>query len=70
MQSFDSPVHGRFEGGVGTFVGDDRFEGRPILVRFVWSDITGDTARWRQSFSDDGGATWELNWDMAFRRVG
>lgn len=70
VQSFDSPVHGRFENGVGTFIGDDSFDGRPILVRFVWSDIARDSARWRQSFSEDGGATWELNWDMQFRRVG
>ncbi len=68
VPAFDAPVHGRFENGIGTFVGDDSFEGRPILVRFVWSGITPASARWQQSFSDDQGATWELNWDMRFDR--
>ena len=68
--AFDAPVHGRFEDSVGTFIGDDTFEGRPIQVRFTWSDITADSARWQQAFSEDGGKNWELNWDMRFSRVG
>jgi hypothetical protein len=65
----DPPVLGRFDGGVGTFIGEDTFDGRPILVRFLWSDITEQTCRWEQSFSDDGGATWEVNWVMEFTRT-
>lgn len=65
----DAPVHGGFADGVGTFIGEDSFEGRPILVRFTWSEITDDAARWSQAFSDDGGRTWEVNWDMRFRRT-
>ncbi|MDO9337758.1 MAG: hypothetical protein Q7T61_15295 [Caulobacter sp.] len=65
----DKPVHGGFRDGVGTFVGEDVFEGRPILVRFTWSKITPSTAHWSQAFSPDGGATWEVNWDMDFERV-
>ena len=68
--AFDAPVHGRFEDSVGTLIGDDTFEGRPIQVRFTWSDITADSARWQQAFSEDGGKNWELNWDMRFSRVG
>ena len=49
--------------------GRDVFEGRPILVRFIWSGITTPTPRWEQSFSDDGGATWETNWIMEFSRA-
>lgn len=67
---FDVPVHGGFADGVGTFIGEDSFEGRPILVRFTWSEITKESARWSQAFSEDGGNSWELNWDMRFRRVG
>jgi hypothetical protein len=62
-------VVGRFRDGVGTFVGDDTFEGRPIKVRFTWSEITAQSARWQQELSDDDGRTWELNWVMELTRV-
>ena len=64
----EPPVHGQFEGGIGIFQGEDTFAGKPILVRFRWSDITPDSARWEQAFSDDGGANWEPNWVMIFKR--
>lgn len=64
----EPPVHGRFENGIGTFRGDDLLGDRPIKVRFLWSEITADAARWEQAFSADDGATWETNWIMSFRR--
>jgi hypothetical protein len=64
----DPPVIGGFTGDTGVFEGEDTFEGRPILVRFVWSGITTPTPRWEQSFSEDGGETWETNWIMDFTR--
>jgi hypothetical protein len=64
----DPPVIGGFTGDVGVFEGRDTFDGRPIVVRFVWSGVTTPTPRWEQSFSADGGATWELNWTMDFSR--
>jgi hypothetical protein len=63
------PVHGGFEKGVGNFYGDDTFEGRPIRVKYLWSRITEQSARWEQAFSLDEGNNWETNWYMDFTRV-
>ena len=65
----DPPVLGAFDGDVGVFEGDDTFDGRPIRVRFIWSGVTTPTPRWEQAFSEDGGMTWETNWEMDFTRV-
>ncbi len=67
-QRMDPPVLGRFDGGEGLFEGDDVLNGKPIKVRFTWSNITVTSARWEQSFSPDRGDTWELNSVMEFTR--
>lgn len=70
-QDLDTPVRGGFGAdGVGRFYGDDVFEGRPIRVRFEWSDITPHRCRWVQAFSADAGVSWEVNWEMDFTRAG
>jgi hypothetical protein len=56
------PVIGEFKDGRGEFYGADTLDGRAILVRFVISDVTTTSARFEQSFSADGGKTWEVNW--------
>ncbi len=56
------PAVGAFIDGRGEFRSDESFDGRPILVRFVISDITPSSCRFEQAFSDDGGLSWELNW--------
>ena len=43
--------------------------GARTLCRFVWSDITETTAKWRQEFSTDDGETWEANWYMDSTRL-
>jgi len=63
------PVKGGFAKGVGTFFGEDEYERRAIRVRFVWSRIARDAARWEQAFSLDKGASWETNWIMDFTRM-
>ncbi|HEV7576268.1 MAG TPA: DUF1579 domain-containing protein [Caldimonas sp.] len=65
----DVPVVGAFAAGVGTFHADETFKGRPIRVRFRWTDTTTPSPRWEQAFSPDAGATWETNWMMRFVRV-
>jgi hypothetical protein len=64
------PVHGTFVDGIGTFRGEDELDGKPIAVRYVWSEITARSARWEQAFSPDRGLTWESNWTMRFERLG
>jgi hypothetical protein len=63
------PAVGAFTGGRGEFGNPDSLDGRPILVRFVIMPITQDSARFEQSFSGDGGKTWELNWVATDTRV-
>jgi hypothetical protein len=63
------PMVGGFQGGRGEFYAADTLNDRAILVRFVFSDVTKQTFRLEQAFSDDGGRTWEANWIATFRRA-
>ena len=64
-----APTVGEFRDGRGEFFDQETFNGRSILVRNVWSDITADSCRFEQSFSEDGGKTWEVNWVAVDTRV-
>jgi hypothetical protein len=44
------------------------WEGKYILRRVIWSEITATSFHWEQAFSADGGATWETNWIADFVR--
>jgi hypothetical protein len=66
----DPPVVGGFNDPAhGTFLGPDTFDGRPILVRYLWTIHGRDAIRWEQAFSADDGVTWETNWVMESTRV-
>ena len=56
------PVYGKFKDGRGVFYGQDTFGGQAILARFIISDVTANSARFEQAFSNDGGINWEVNW--------
>jgi hypothetical protein len=56
------PVVGQFNGKRGEFYNQQPWEGRAVLVRYVWLDISPKSSRMEQSFSGDGGKTWEVNW--------
>jgi hypothetical protein len=56
------PVIGEFNGRRGEFYDQEKWKGRAILVRYVWTDVSPQSARMEQSFSADGGKTWEVNW--------
>jgi hypothetical protein len=55
------PTIGEFKNGRGELYDQETFNGRAILVRGVWSEIRPDSHRFEQSYSDDGGKTWEPN---------
>jgi hypothetical protein len=67
--TLSQPTIGEFKNGRGEFYDQESFNGRTILVRNVWSDITPDSCRFEQAFSDDGGKTWEVNWIATDTRV-
>jgi hypothetical protein len=64
----DPPVVGRFDGTHGTFGCHDELDGIALEVRYEWDVFSADSARWQQSFSFDGGATWTLNWVIEHTR--
>jgi hypothetical protein len=66
--AMDPAVVGGFTGDRGTFYGWDVDAGRRVAVRFVWTRLGRDAARWEQAFSY-GGGPWETNWIMSFRRI-
>ena len=65
----DPPQIGEFKNGRGEFYAQDILNGKSILIRFVWTNMTTDTPHFEQSFSDDGGKTWEVNWITDQTRV-
>jgi len=65
----ETPVIGGFSNGVGLFYADDSLNGIPIRIRFTWSPVDQNAARWEQAFSSDAGGTWETNWTMDFSKA-
>jgi hypothetical protein len=65
----DPPQIGRFVNGVGEFYAQDTVDGKVILVRFVWSKTASDSPHFEQSYSANGGKTWEVNWITDQTRV-
>lgn len=56
------PSIGEFKNGRGEFYNQEEVNGRAVLVRFSIIPQTADSIRFEQSYSDDGGKTWEVNW--------
>jgi hypothetical protein len=63
------PTIGEFRNGRGEFFDQEMPDGRAILVRFVIMDVMPNSCRFEQSFSDDGGKSWELNWVATDTRI-
>ncbi|RUL66677.1 hypothetical protein EKH79_02340 [Dyella dinghuensis] len=63
------PMYGEFKNGRGEFIDQETYNGRAILVKNVWSDITPNSCRSVWSYSADGGKTWEVNWIAVDTRI-
>ncbi len=62
-------VVGGFKDGIGEFYGEELFQGKPVKLRFIWSEITARSARWEQAYFDEARSRWEINWIMEFTRI-
>jgi hypothetical protein len=65
----DPPQVGEFKNGRGEFFAQDTINGKVVLIRFAWTNMTTGTPHFEQSFSADGGKTWEVNWITDQTRV-
>ena len=63
------PMVGGFANGRGLFYNQETLDGRAILVRFIFSNMTRTSFRIEQAFSDDGGRNWETNWISEFTKL-
>jgi hypothetical protein len=68
--TFDPPQVGQFQGKQGEFYATDTYEGRAILIRFVWTDLGANRTHMEQAFSADGGKNWEVNWKYDGTKMG
>jgi hypothetical protein len=56
------PQIGEFKKGHGEFYAQDALGDKSILVRYDWTALASHSPHFEQSFSEDGGKTWEVNW--------
>jgi hypothetical protein len=68
--SLSQPVVGHFKNGQGEFYGQDTYKGRAVLVHEIYSPIDSKTRHLEIAYSEDGGRTWETNWNMTDTFVG
>ena len=53
------PNVGEFRNGRGEFFVQDTLNGKSLLNRYVWSQIASSSPHFEESWSSDGGRTWE-----------
>ena len=56
------PQIGSFKNDHGEFYAQDLLDERSIFVKFDWTGLNTASPHFEQSFSADGGRTWEVNW--------
>jgi hypothetical protein len=65
----DAPTIGGFKDGRGEFFGTRVYQGRTVLMRGTWSDITANSHRYEIAYSQDGGRTWEAAFKAYLTRI-
>lgn len=60
---------GTFSNGVGTFYGEEEYEGKIVRQKFTWKSLGKDKAYWDQAYYDEQKGEWEINWIMLFDRI-
>lgn len=65
----EPPTLGSFKDGRGEFFATEVYEGRTVLVRGVWSEITADAHRYEIDYSQDGGRSWATVFNAYLTRV-
>jgi hypothetical protein len=66
----DVPAFGAFKDGRGEFYDEEVINGKNVLVREIFSDITSNSHHFEQAFSEDMGRTWEPNLIVDLTRTG
>lgn len=64
-----TPSIGEFKDGVGTFMDQEDYKDRTILVRQLWSKITPNSYHFEQALSADFGKTWKPNFVADLTRI-
>jgi hypothetical protein len=59
---------GEFKDGRMIFATEDLIDGQPVKLRMVFYNIEPDQLKWKWEQSRDGGQTWELNWNIHYKR--
>lgn len=62
------PQIGQFKAGHGEFYAQDLLDDKSVLVKFDWSAVMSKP-HFEQSYSNDGGKNWEVNWISDQTRV-
>ena len=69
----DGRVHlpnvGEFKDGSGEFYVQDTLNGKLLLNRYIWSATMSASPHYEESWSSDGGRTWELVRIVDFSRI-
>lgn len=67
---FDPPTIGEYRGGNVEYYATDKFRGRTVLIRGIWSDIKPDSHSYEEDLSSDGGRSWQPAFVAHLTRIG